>query len=107
MGLAALVEVHTEAETEQALAAEARLIGINNRDLRVFRTDLETSARCRALIPAGVTVVSESGISQRAHVARLRELDVDAMLVGEALMREPDLAAKTRELVTAGRGAGL
>lgn len=105
--LAVLVEVHTEAETEQALEAGSSLVGINNRDLRVFRTDLATTARCRALIPAGVTVVSESGISRPEHVALLREQGVDAMLVGEALMREPDLAAKTRELVAAGRGERL
>ncbi len=103
LGLAALVEVHTAAETALAVASGARLIGINNRDLTVFQTCLDTTARLRPLVPADRVVVSESGIRTPEHVAWLRSVPVEAMLVGEALMREADLEAKTRALVEAGR----
>jgi len=103
MGLTALVEVHTAEETEIAVASGAKLIGINNRDLTVFKTFLETTAELRPLIPDDRVVVSESGIKTPEHVDWLRNVPVDAMLVGEALMREDDLAGKTRELVEAGR----
>ena len=99
LGLAALVEVHDEAEVERAVAAGARIVGINNRDLRTFRVDLETTRRLRGRIPAGRLVVSESGIHSQADVTRLREWDVDAMLVGESLVRAGDVAAQLRELL--------
>lgn len=100
LGMAALVEVHDEAELERALAAGARVIGINNRDLRTFQVDLETTRRLHTLIPTdtGIIVVSESGIKTRADVERLATYGVDAILVGEALVTAADIAAKVREL---------
>ena len=99
LGLTALVEVHTPAEAERALAIPAvQLIGINNRDLTTFEISLETTARVRPILPAGVTVVSESGIFTGAHTAQVGALGVDAVLVGEALVTAPDIAAKVREL---------
>ncbi len=99
-GLAPLVEVHTPTELERALRLEPTLIGINNRDLRTFEVSLETTAALRPLIPPGIGVVSESGIFTPDHVARLTELGVDAMLVGEALVTAPDIGAKVRELTS-------
>ena len=99
LGMDALVEVHEEAELAKALAAGARIIGINNRDLRTFEVSLETTLRLRPRIPAGVVVVSESGIKTRGDVVRLEEAGVDAILVGTSLMRSPDPGAKVRELL--------
>jgi indole-3-glycerol phosphate synthase len=87
VGLAALVEVHTEPEVERALAAGARLVGINNRDLHSFAVDLAVTERLRPLVPADVLVVGESGVHGAADVARLRAAGVQAILVGESLMR--------------------
>lgn len=98
LGMDALVEVHDEAELEAALWAGARVVGINNRDLRTFQVDLETTARLRPLIPPGVIVVAESGIHTRDDAARLAAMGVDAILVGEALVTAPDPAGKAREL---------
>jgi indole-3-glycerol phosphate synthase len=98
LGIAALVEVHTEKELERALDAGAALVGINNRDLDSFAVSIGTTARLRALVPAGVVTVSESGISTREDLAVLRSLRVDAALIGEELVRSPDPAAKIREL---------
>ena len=100
LGLDALVEVHDEAEVERALRAGADVIGINNRDLRTFRTDLATTARLRPLIPAGKVVVSESGIHSRADAAAVRSIGADAILVGESLMTTDDIRGKMRELMT-------
>lgn len=97
-GMQALVEVHTEEEARRAVALGATLIGINNRDLAQMRTDPSTTARLRALIPADRTVVSESGIQSRQDVDALAKLGVQAVLVGEALLKAPDLEAKVREL---------
>ncbi len=99
MGMAALIEVHNEEETRRALDAGATLIGINNRDLRTFKVDLRTTERLRKLIPNGHIVVSESGIHHPADVAMLREWNVDAMLVGESLVRAGDIGQKVRELL--------
>lgn len=99
LGMAALVEVHDEAELGRALAIEPRIIGVNNRDLRTFDVDLETTARLRALVPDDVVLVAESGIHTPADVARLAAMGADAMLVGEALVRAEDTRAKVRELV--------
>jgi len=99
LGMSALVEVHNEAELARALALQARIIGINNRDLRTFQVSLETTVRLRPLVPAGVVLVAESGIHTPDDVARLAALDVDAMLVGESLVRAQDVGAKVRELV--------
>jgi indole-3-glycerol phosphate synthase len=94
----AVVEVHSKEELDRALRADAIIIGINNRDLTQMKTDTETTARLRALIPEGRTVISESGIQSRADVDDLRRLGVDAVLVGEALLRAADIDAKVREL---------
>jgi indole-3-glycerol phosphate synthase len=92
LGLDALVEVHDEAEVDAALAAGADLVGINNRDLTSFATDLATTERLAGrLVAAGVVVVAESGILSSDDVRRLEAAGADAVLVGEALMREPDV----------------
>jgi indole-3-glycerol phosphate synthase len=97
-GMQAVVEVHDETEVHRALQADAAIIGINNRDLTAMRTDKGTTARLRPLIPAGHLVVSESGIDSRADIDALERLGVNAALVGESLLRSPDLEAKVREL---------
>jgi len=84
------VEVHDEDELERALAESAALIGVNNRDLRTFRTDLATSERLRPLIPPERIMVAESGIKTPQDVQRLLLADIRAFLVGEALMRAAD-----------------
>ena len=103
-GLAVLVEAHDEAELERAVVAGAQLIGSNNRDLRSFKVDLGTTerlaARLRQLAPASEPVlVGESGIHNRADVERLSRSGVQAILVGESLMRESNLNAKVAELL--------
>lgn len=103
LGLSALVEAHEEAEVQTALRAGARIIGVNNRNLRDFSVDTGNSGRLRDLLPPDVLFVSESGISGAADVEQLRRIDADAVLVGEALMRAGDKKAKLAEL----RGAGL
>lgn len=99
LSLASLVEVHTEAELEIALDVGAEIIGINNRDLRTFHTDLATTFRLRESIPAEKVVVSESGIYTRVDVESLREAGVNAILVGESLMRSPDIGEQVRKLI--------
>ncbi len=98
LGMAAVVEVHSEREVERALQAGAAIIGINNRDLTRMKTDRATTARLRPLIPSGLAVISESGIESRADVDECRRLGVNAVLVGESLLRAADLDAKVREL---------
>lgn len=101
LGLTALVEVHNEQEAARALKVlGVRLIGINNRDLSTFQPSLQTTERLRPMIPAGITVVSESGISTAGDVERLAAANVDAVLVGEALVTAPDIAAKVQELAS-------
>lgn len=90
LGLSALVEAHDEAEVETALAAGARVIGVNNRNLKDFTVDTENSRRLRERIPKQVLFVSESGVSGPEDVRRLSEIGADAVLIGEALMRAPD-----------------
>lgn len=92
-GLDALFEIHNERELERAVAHRASIIGVNNRDLAVFRTDLGLSERLIPLFPRDVIAVSESGISTAADAARARACGAHAVLVGEALMRAPDPAA--------------
>ena len=99
LGLAALVEVHDEADAEKAISSGARLVGINNRDLATFRTDLEVSIQLARRIPKGITVVSESGIDSRGEIEKLMEAGIHAFLVGESLMREKDVGKKLRELL--------
>ena len=99
LGLAALLEVHTREELERVLPLHPRIVGINNRDLRTFRTDLETTLRLLPLIPPEVVVVSERGIHGASDIARLRAEGVHAFLIGESLMRAPDPGLKLRELL--------
>jgi indole-3-glycerol phosphate synthase len=101
LGLDALVEVHDEGELEAARALGADLIGINNRDLKTFRTDLATTERLAPRAPAGAVVVAESGIRTRADVERVGRAGAHAALVGEALSRSGDPARKVRELLGA------
>lgn len=100
-GLAALVEVHDAEEMREALDAGADLIGINNRDLHTFRTTLAVTLDLLATVPhdSGILFVSESGIFTRADVEKLEAAGVDAILVGESLMREADIGAKVRALL--------
>lgn len=98
-GMDALVEVHDAGELERALAAGARLVGVNNRDLGSFTTDLDLSVRLAADTPGGVTLVAESGIRTAEDVDRLGAAGVDAVLVGESLMRQDDLRAAAAALV--------
>ncbi|MBP5609698.1 MAG: indole-3-glycerol phosphate synthase TrpC [Lachnospiraceae bacterium] len=98
LGLSALVETHDEAEVETALDAGGRIIGVNNRNLKDFSVDTGNSRRLRSLIPSDKIFVSESGVSTAEDVAALRAAGVDAVLVGEALMRAADKTAKLKEL---------
>jgi len=97
-GMAALVEVHDQADLDLALAAGAQIIGVNNRNLHTFEVTLETSLRLADKIPAGIVKVSESGIHSSADVHRLQDAGYSAFLVGEHLMKSPDPAAALREL---------
>ncbi len=99
LGLAALVEVHDKADVEKAVSSGARIVGINNRDLATFRTDLDVSIRLAHRIPKGITMVSESGINSRGDIERLMNAGIHAVLVGESLMREKDIGKKLRELL--------
>ncbi len=96
--MSCLVEVHNEAELETALGSGARIIGVNNRDLKTFTVDLTVTQRLRPLIPPDRRVVSESGIRNRSDMEKLKKWGVDAALVGESLMSAPNIAAKMREL---------
>ena len=99
LGLTALVEVHDEAETERTLKLkDVKLIGINNRNLATFDVTLETTEHLRPMIPSDITVVAESGIFNANDVERLASANVDAILVGEALVTADDIGAKVREL---------
>ena len=99
LGLSALTEAHDEREVDMALRAGARIIGVNNRDLRTFEVDLALSGRLRAMVPADRLFVSESGVRGPEDIARLRELGADAALVGEALMRSADKKAEIKRLL--------
>jgi len=99
LGLTALVEVHDEAETERALKLkDVKLIGINNRNLATFEVSLTATERLRPMIPAEIAVVAESGIFTASDVERLSKINIDAILVGEALVTSEDIPAKVREL---------
>jgi len=94
-----VVEVHNKAEVEMALESGARIIGINNRDLATFAVDLSTTERLKPLVPSDRVVISESGVKSRSDLDRLKRAGVDAVLIGEALMTAPDIAAKLKELL--------
>lgn len=106
-GMDALVEAHTEAELEVALAAGATLVGVNNRDLDTFATDLDLSLRLAPRLPESVTYVAESGIRTAADVDRLGAAGVNAILVGESLMRQPDVRAAAAALAGRPRASGV
>lgn len=105
LGMAALVEVHDEAETERALKSGARIIGVNNRNLRTFEVDIETTGRLRSLIPTDKILVGESGIRTVEDVRRMAEMGCDAILVGETFCRLPQAkrSGEVRAFVQAGR----
>jgi indole-3-glycerol phosphate synthase len=98
LDLDAIVEVHDEDELEQALAIDCDVIGINNRNLEDFSVSLDTTFELLTDVPAGKTVVSESGIQERAQIEELERVGVDAVLIGETVMRSPDPEAAVREL---------
>lgn len=102
LDMSVLVEVHDEAELERALGLRARLIGINNRNLRTMTTDIAVSERMAAQIPPERFVVAESGIRDHADIERLMAAGVQGVLVGESLMRQDDIAQATRALLGAG-----
>jgi indole-3-glycerol phosphate synthase len=102
LDLDALVEVHDERELERALEVEADILGINNRDLTDFSVDIDRTYDLLSDVPAGKTVVSESGFSSRDELDELERVGVDAVLVGETLMRAPDIEAAARALTGGG-----
>ena len=99
LGMAALVEFHDPANLDRVLAAGADLVGVNNRDLHTFTTDLDRTLRVRERVPGDVLLVSESGIRSRAQVERLQAAGVAAILVGESLMRAPDIGLAVERLM--------
>src|SRR5262249_35206772 len=99
LGLGALVEIHDEAELERVLRADVKVIGINNRDLRTFHTNLAVTERLVPMIPSGRVIVSESGLHTREDALRVRSFAVDAVLVGEALMTSADALARMQEFM--------
>lgn len=104
LGMTALVEVHNECEMERALRLGAKLIGINNRDLKTFRVDLGTTARLAPMVDDDVVLVAESGIFSAADARAMGRLGAQAILVGEALMKAPDMPSLVRELSSQPRG---
>jgi len=100
LGMHALVEVHTEEELNRALRASASIVGVNNRNLKTFKTDITTTLQLRPLIPDSIVTVSESGISTPADIQRLRACGIDAFLIGESLMHEADPGLKLAEFLS-------
>ncbi len=100
LGLCPLVEVHDAEEVGRALKMGADVIGINNRDLKTLATDPQVTPRLRPLIPDGHVIISESGIHDARDLPRLRELGIHAILVGESILRSPDMGVKVRELAS-------
>lgn len=100
LGLECLVEVHNEAEVNRAVTSGAGVIGINNRDLRTFSVDINTTRRLRPLLPRGQIVVSESGIRSHQEVSKLKQWGINAVLIGEALVTASDIPAKMKEFLS-------
>lgn len=98
LGLSAIVEAHTEEEVQSAIKSGARIIGVNNRNLKTFEVDITTSARLRKLVPESTIFISESGIKTAADIAVLRENKTNAVLIGETFMRSPDKKKMLSEL---------
>jgi indole-3-glycerol phosphate synthase len=103
LGMAALLEVHTEEELDRVLAIKPRIVGINNRNLQTFEVDFDNTARLRAKIPEDVVTIAESGIKSIDDVKRMGDLNVDAILVGETLVRSKNVLAQTRAFANAGQ----
>lgn len=103
LGMNALVEVHTDEELGRALAVQPRIIGVNNRNLQTFAVDFDNTARLRQLIPEAVATVGESGLKTAVDVQTMRDIGVDAILVGETLVTSKDVLATAKALVNAGR----
>jgi indole-3-glycerol phosphate synthase len=101
--MSALMEVHTEEELDRVLAIKPKLVGINNRNLQTFAVDFENTAQLRAKIPAEIVTIAESGIKTADDVRRMADLGLNAVLVGESLVRSKDVRAQTRALVKAGK----
>lgn len=102
LGMNALIEVHTEAELERVLPLKPRVVGVNNRNLQTFKVDFANTARLRQQIPLDVVVVGESGLKTAADVQHMAGIGVDAVLVGETLVKSKDVLATARGLVQAG-----
>lgn len=98
LGMSALVEAHNEKEIETAVRAGARVIGVNNRNLRDFSVDTSNAARLRALVPPGILFVSESGVKTRSDIEKIEKSGANAVLIGETLMKSANIGEKLREL---------
>ena len=107
LGMDALVETHSEDEVRRALDAGATIVGVNNRDLDTLVTDVSLAPRLRSLVPSNVVFVAESGVSSAEQITALQDANVDAVLIGEALLRSPEPAALLSELVAAGQPGGV
>jgi indole-3-glycerol phosphate synthase len=103
LGMEALVEVHTEKELERVLPLGPRIVGVNNRNLQTFEVDFENTARLRRIIPADIVTVGESGLKTVEDVRQMREIGVDAILVGETLVKSQDVFNTARSFVLTGR----